>query len=50
MFYTGAGSGFVFGLYAAEDIKEIIPADGLVDILETDENGFAETNPDPAPV
>lgn len=46
MFYTGAGSGFVFGLYAAEDIKEIIPADGLVDILETDENGFAETNVD----
>ena len=46
LFYKGAGEGFVFGLYAAEDIQGIIPKDGLVDILVTDADGFAETSAD----
>lgn len=43
--YTGYGEGFVFGLYTAEEIAGI-PANALIDILVTDDEGKAQSSAD----
>lgn len=44
-FQTGYGEGFMFGLYARDEIGDI-PAGGLVDILTTDAEGKAASSAD----
>lgn len=44
-FYTDYGAGFVFGLYSKAAIGDI-PADALMDILVTDDNGKAVSTAD----
>lgn len=44
-FYDDYGSGFNFGLYTRDAIGDI-PANMLVDLLITDENGYAENKAD----